>query len=397
VHVAREGWAWLVLAGILWGAGLYKGINLLSFLGLLMMSAWMIQWLGARRRLRRLGLRRWTDDLVFAETPFTLTVEVSNPGRRSCFGLVLEDQGAEHFSSSFIPRLEPGAKKQFQADMVLERRGVYPWHPLRARSGIPLGLVEQRLSVGDEEKFVIFPRLGRLHRSRLRRVLTYTSPSLGRARTYPRRHPAAQSDFHALRAFRSGDSPHWIHWRTSARLGELMVREFEETPSDNLILILDPWVPESGVKRPDSGVSPFHQILEDAVSLAATICWEWCRPGGDQFALAIADKTPVVLHGVTGHDLGVRMLTALAQTSGTSEPNVDQLAASLRPIIPPGPILLLSTRSGDIKTNLEQELHRPITAINVMEVAEWGFFEWEQARDQRSEIRSQRSEKPARF
>src|SRR5207245_10092424 len=83
----------------------------------------------------------------------------------------------------------------------------------------------------------------RVHRSLLRRMLTHSSPSVGLARANPRRHPAAQSDFHGLRAFRSGDSPHWIHWRTSARLGELMVREFEETPDDNLVIILDAWLP----------------------------------------------------------------------------------------------------------------------------------------------------------
>ena len=396
VCITREGWAWLVLAGILWGTGLYKGINLLSFLGLLMLAAWMIQWLGARRRLSHLGLRRWTDNLVFAETPFTLTVEVSNPDRQARFGLVVEDQGADHFWSSFIPRLEGKAKSQLHADMVLGRRGIYAWPALRARSGFPLGLVEQRLTVGTDEEFVVFPRLGRLHRSQLRRMLTHSSSSLGRARTHPRRHPAAQSDFHGLRAFRSGDSPHWIHWRTSARLGELMVREFEETPDDNLVLVLDPWLPSSGDRSQESGVrgqgsnqSPLHQVLEDAVSLAATICWEWCRPGGDQFVLAVADKNPIVLHGVTGHDLGVRMLTCLAQVSGTSEPDIDRLVASLRPILPPGPILLLSTRSGDMKTILEQELHRPVTSINVMDVAELGFFEWESepgVRSQRSEI-----------
>ena len=254
VRITREGWAWLVLAGILWGTGLYKGINLLSFLGLLMLAAWMIQWLGARRRLRHLGLRRWTDELVFAETPFTLTVEVSNPDRRARFGLIVEDQGADHFWSSFIPRLEGETKSQLHADMVLGRRGIYAWQALRARCGFPLGLVEQRLTVGAGEEFVVFPRLGRLHRSRLRRMLTHSSSSLGRARTHPRRHPAAQSDFHGLRAFRSGDSPHWIHWRTSARLGELMVREFEETPNDNLVLVLDPWLPESGDRRQESGI-----------------------------------------------------------------------------------------------------------------------------------------------
>ena len=59
---------------------------------------------------------------------------------------------------------------------------------------------------------------------------------MGQARTVPRRHPAAQTDFHGLRTFQPADSPRWIHWRTSARRGELMVKEFEETPTDNLIL-----------------------------------------------------------------------------------------------------------------------------------------------------------------
>ena len=104
--------------------------------------------------------------------------------------------------------------------------------------------------------------------------------------------------------------------------------------------------------------------------------------------LAVADKNPIVLHGATGHDLGVRMLTCLAKASGTSEPDIDRLVASLRPILPPGPILLLSTRSGDMKAILEQELHRPVTSINVMDVAELGFFEWESG----PEVRSQRSE-----
>ena len=402
MRISREGWAWLVLAGILWGTGLYKGINLLSFLGLLMLAAWMIQWLGARRRLRHLGLRRWADDLVFAETPFTLTIEVSNPDRRARFGLVVEDQGADHFWPSFIPRLEGEAKSRLRADMIVGRRGVYAWQALRARSGFPLGLVEQRLTVGTDEEFVVFPRLGRLHRSQLRRMLTPGSSSLGRAQTHPRRHPAAQSDFHGLRAFRSGDSPHWIHWRTSARLGELMVREFEETPNDNLVLVLDPWLPtDSEQPRPEGSEiknqrsnhssliahrSPLRQALEDAVSLAATICWEWCRPGGDQFVLAVADKSPIVFHGVTGNDLGVRMLTCLAQVSGTSEPDIDGLVASLRPNLPSGPILLLSTRSGDMKAILEQELHRPVRSINVMDLAELGLFESESG--QRSGVKS---------
>src|SRR5262249_61272803 len=117
---------------------------------------------------------------------------------------------------------------------------------------------------------------------RLRRFLHQAMPALGRSRRRPVRHPTAQSEIHGVRPFRSGDSPRWIHWRTTARRGELMVREVEETPTDNLIVVVDPWVPgpqdrgqESGTwEEAGKGPPPFP-VLEDALSLAATVGWEW--------------------------------------------------------------------------------------------------------------------------
>ena len=67
---------------------------------------------------------------------------------------------------------------------------------------------------------------------------------------------------HGLRQFRAGDSPRWIHWRTTARRGELMIREFEDMPNDHLVLIVDPGERD-------------HPVLERLLSLAATICWDW--------------------------------------------------------------------------------------------------------------------------
>lgn len=388
LHIAREGWAWLILTGILLGTGLYKGINLLSFLGMMMAVTWLVHLIWAGRGLRYLELRRWMTGWVFARTPFTLTIEVANGGRRRQFGLILEDRRAGQLWSWFFPKLERGAKIQLQAELTIERRGIYTSQPLIVRSGYPFGLVERRIGAFQDEEFVVFPRVGRVHRNLLRRMLTYSAPSVGQARTNPRRHPAAQSDFHGLRAFRSGDSPHSIHWRTSARLGELMVREFEETPHDNLVIVLDPWLPTDSKNRSSvtaSGVSHdpgasasgvAHQRLEDAISLAATICWEWCQESGNRLVLGVADKDPLVIHGESGNDLRMRMLRALAGVTGHSEPDVVQLVASLRPILPPGPILVLTTSPGNLQGTMEREFHRPVTCIHVAGLANFDFFEW---------------------
>ncbi|HEV2945911.1 MAG TPA: DUF58 domain-containing protein [Gemmataceae bacterium] len=371
LRITREGWGWLLLTGILLATGLYKGINLLSFLGMGMAATWFIHLIWTGLGLRRLGLRRWTDGWVFAQTPFILSHEVINHGRRPQFGLSLEDRGAGHFWSWFIPKLEKGAKIQFHTEMALPRRGLYDWQPTGLRTGFPFGLVERCLSAEAEKEFVVLPRLGRLHRGALRRMLFHGSPSLGQSRTSPRRHPAAQSDFHGLRAFRSGDSPHWIHWRTSARLGELMVREFEETPNDNLTIILDAWLPANLEQNSNA-----KDRLEHAVTLAATICWEWCREPGNRLVVGIADKSPLVVQGETGQDLCSRTLQSLATVTGHTTPDVIQLAASMRSTLPPGPILVLTTSPGKLQTTMEKEFHRPVTCINVSNLGDLDFFEW---------------------
>src|SRR5262249_46220176 len=143
----------------------------------------------------------------------------------------------------------------------------------------------------------------RLHGGRLRRFLRPAAVLADRLGRGGRRHASARTEFHALRAFRSGDSPRWIHWRTSARRGELMVREFEAPPTDDLIIVLDPYAP---------GGPPQDADLEAAVSLVATICWARCRQKGDRLALVITGTNATVLDGVSGPEHAMRLLECLA-------------------------------------------------------------------------------------
>src|SRR5262245_40409930 len=223
--------------------GLYKGINLVNLLSCLLLAVWVLNVVVARRQVRRLRGRRFLEEPVFAQTPYRVEVELVNPGRRPRAGLRLEDGGPAHRSAWFVPLLPGRGRLRLVRDVTLPRRGRYAWGPRWGRSGYPFGLVRRGVTVAPAADVVVLPRLGQVRRGVLRRFLSQDSPSRGQVRAWPRRNPTAQAEFHGLRAFRSGDSPRWIHWRTTARCGELMVREFEELPTDDLVLVLDPWLP----------------------------------------------------------------------------------------------------------------------------------------------------------
>jgi uncharacterized protein (DUF58 family) len=377
--VPPQGRYWLLAVVCLLGMGWLKGINLLLLLGYLMLVLWGMNFALAGRRLRRLQARRRIDGPVFAQTPFTVLIEVFNPQRRVQFGFWVEDRAPVGGASWFVVQLRPQERVRWQRDITLPLRGAHPWQGLAARSGYPFGLVQRLLQLTPAQEVVVLPRLGKLHRGRLRRFLSHTAPLADRFRSMPRAAPLALLDFHGLRPFRSGDSPRWIHWRTSARRGELMVREYDSATTDNLVLVLDLCVaPE--VPNLDGDPAPWTRdptfLLERAVSLAATVCWEWCRLKGDRLVLAVAGSRPVLWEGLTSHTLALRMLEDLAVQAGVQNIEPEVLWALFQGrCLPPGPVLLVSTRRGDLGEYLASRLRRPVATVYAGDLDNTDFYE----------------------
>jgi uncharacterized protein (DUF58 family) len=413
LRLPREGWTWLVIAGFLLVTGLLKGINLLALFGCLMLVLWALNFFLAGRHLRRLRGRRWINGPVFAGTPFAVTVEVTNSGRTAFAGLRVEDDGGR--LSWFTPLLQSHQTQPFVQDVVLPRRGAYTWGALVAASGYPFGLVQRRLVLAPPVPIVVLPRLGKLHRGQLRSVLPPVGLAEGRTSYAAHRHAGARAEFHGLRAFRSGDSPRWIHWRTTARCGELMVREFEDVPMNNLVVVLAAGNREQGTGNREQG--PEHPVAtktgwgqrvlrwlrslvpgqweqaasslfpvpcslfpaaEDAVSLAATICWEWCRQGGDWLVLAADGAQPIVLHGFTGRDHALRLLEALARWDAAPVPAAGStLPDLLAPLpLPPAPILVVSGGGhGGLAEGLRQKLRRPVACVDTTTLSGVDWYE----------------------
>jgi uncharacterized protein (DUF58 family) len=81
-----------------------------------------------------------------------------------------------------------------------------------------------------------------------------------------------RDEFHGLREFRPGDNPKLIHWKTSAKTGTLLVREFEERRTNRACVVLETFHYGEGSERAEAE-------LERGVVLTASIINHYYRKG----------------------------------------------------------------------------------------------------------------------
>jgi uncharacterized protein (DUF58 family) len=93
---------YLLVVFALLAVGLHRSINLLMLLGYALLVMAGLNLLAARRSLRGLQVRRRITEWLFARTPCSVEVQVSNPSRRPRLGLRLADSGADHAATWYI-------------------------------------------------------------------------------------------------------------------------------------------------------------------------------------------------------------------------------------------------------------------------------------------------------
>ncbi len=128
-----------------------------------------------------------------------------------------------------------GAERVVPVDVAAEKRGLYRLGPVGLASRFPLGLAEAR-HVRDTaaDTLTIYPEVFPIAALPLR-----GAPALLHRGSLRLTDGAGSSEFIGLREYRPGDSPRHIHWPSSARSNELMVRELEPQAAAALCLVLD--------------------------------------------------------------------------------------------------------------------------------------------------------------
>jgi len=224
--------------------GALRGFNLLLILAGLLFGLLFIQWRLCRRSLESVVVDRLAVDDVFAGSVFTLRFDVRNLSRYVPAWLIMirdrlqsQDKTVTASAVCGLGQLAARGRREARYECCITRRGRYSLGPLVISSGFPFGLLEAKRSIRPLEPpaVYVYPQPLAL-KPRWQGILQ--SRSDGSSSTHHRSGPT-EGDFYGLREWQSGDSRRWIHWRTTARLGEPAVRQFEQQRRFDMCLLVD--------------------------------------------------------------------------------------------------------------------------------------------------------------
>lgn len=229
--ITARGVGLLVAAVVLLGAGFRFAYPELTLLGAAAGAAVGYAALTAAWRPRLVVARRADPDRVARGEPASMTLTVRNAGRLRSANLLAEDRCGSRPVPVPLLRLRPGRDTEVRYDVPTDRRGVVSVGPLRVTRRDPLGLVALARPYGETAPVWVHPRIHPLSA-----VPTGAGRSLdGRIDGVPH----GSITFDSLREYVVGDELRRVHWRTSARVGELMVRENVDTSLPSLVVLLD--------------------------------------------------------------------------------------------------------------------------------------------------------------
>jgi uncharacterized protein (DUF58 family) len=259
--------------------------------------------------VRRLAIKRTGPERAEEGETIVFEIEAQNLGFLPRFMVELVDKlpflsgqanaSGEHVLG-VVPYVPSRGIRHFSMPLHCEKRGFYKLGPIGLKSSFPLGLAEARLQREEgRQTLTIYPDVFSIISLPLN-----GAPSQIHRGGYLLPKGSGSAEFSGLREYRRGDNPRHIHWPSTARQNELMVKEFEPLASACLYVALD-------LGR-DANVGRGREAsAEYAIRIAASIAQLCCR-NSIRIRMAGAGKRPLDIPAASGEHHYQRILDELA-------------------------------------------------------------------------------------
>ncbi|PXA67936.1 DUF58 domain-containing protein [Cryobacterium arcticum] len=245
---------------------------------------------------------------------------VTNTGERALLAARMELPVGSGLAEFVIPGLAAGAEHDELFAVPTQRRAVIVAGPAISVRGDQLGLMRRTVRWTEAVELFVHPVTTRI-----------ASSAAGLMRDLEgeitKKITSDDISFHALRAYEPGDPLRNVHWRTSARTGQLMVRQFEETRRTQLTI----------VHTSETAYYATDDEFELAVSVTASLALQVIRDGTGL--------------SVVTEKLGLRTATPVALLDDTSRieavsglfPSLREFArAATRRLPPPSVVMMIA-------------------------------------------------------
>lgn len=294
IRITKVGLWYVLLSLVVAVAATNTGNNALYMVLAVMLAILVVSGVISRQNLRGLEVAVDPPREVFANQPFGLDFALYNRSRLFPRWLLLFAVSGSSLPM-LVAHLPRRATSQGRLQLILPRRGRHRLGHGHLASIFPLGFFRKGMRYPVDLELLVFPEL-------------FAAPSehpeqQGPEGEEPSRRAGWGHDLHALRAFRPGDDPRGIHWKQTARVGELVYMEREAEDGKRLSILFDNAVGKLGS---DAAKLRFERLVSEAATAAVDYLERGCEVelvtrertipfgGGPQQRLAMLEELALI-------------------------------------------------------------------------------------------------------
>jgi uncharacterized protein (DUF58 family) len=247
----------LALGGATYVAGWAFGSDVLypTAVGLVLSVAAAALWV--RLVAKPVGLRRRVAGLHVAGDDVPVRLELELDGRAAARHLDVVER-IERLGDRTVTLRRRGRRLVGEYVIDSAPRGRYPIEDSRVILEDPFALERREIGLRAPGALLVYPRIVELPA-----LFSETGSRMQEGRRLLLRRPSG-FDLHSVREYEQGESLRRVHWPSTAKRGQLMVKDLEDSPRDESLVLLD------ADARFAVGVAP-HSSFELAVSAAGSI------------------------------------------------------------------------------------------------------------------------------
>lgn len=272
VMPAYSGWLMSGLAIFFFGAATNTMSGWLYVLSGVMLALLAIAALLSERTLRGIRVVRKSIAPVSVGEPITVEILLENHTTTTKSLLQVQDELPTPLGRAIqaIEVIPVGETYHWVYQHPASQRGVYRWNSVSLRTAAPLGLFWCRRYHDAKALVVVYPTVLPLHQCPLIDQMgqDVNQQQLSAYQT----NAATEGLTRTLRPYRWGDSIRLVHWRTSARYGELRVRELETYTGGNALTIAldsgNTWEPDAFEQAVVAAASLYFYALNHNISVS---------------------------------------------------------------------------------------------------------------------------------